>query len=161
MAFNWNRPNSPARVIAALYASEERMPLSGEVLIGAELVESLGVFDIDVRQPPSHRQTLADAPRIPQNPKAVSCRNAFNLAAYLQERHGIRDPTLTIICGAGFRKAASRPRFHSGPEACGALTNLFQYRFKISHFFLARISKDFSNFGTVLAKNRRDQSFPF
>jgi hypothetical protein len=49
MAFYCNRPNSPARVIAALYASEERMPLSGKTLIGAELVECLGEFDIDVR----------------------------------------------------------------------------------------------------------------
>ncbi len=73
----------------------------------------------------------------------------------------LADPILIIIYVAGFRTAASRPWFHSGPEACGAFTNLFQYRFKISHFFLARISKDFSNFGTVLAKNRRNQSFAF
>ena len=60
-------PQFTGRVMAALYASEERMPLSGEALIGAELVEGLGVFDIDVRQPPSHRHTLADAPRIARN----------------------------------------------------------------------------------------------
>ena len=46
------------RVIAALYASEERMPLPGQALIGAELAERLGVLDIDGRQPPSHRRTL-------------------------------------------------------------------------------------------------------
>jgi hypothetical protein len=33
------------RVIAALYASEERMPLSGQALIGAELAERLGALD--------------------------------------------------------------------------------------------------------------------
>ena len=46
------------RVIATLYASEERMLLSGQALIGAELAERLGVLDIDGRQPPSHRRTL-------------------------------------------------------------------------------------------------------
>lgn len=73
----------------------------------------------------------------------------------------LADPILIIIYVAGFRKAASRPWFHSGPEACGPFTNLFEYRFKISHFFLARIGEDFSNFGIVLAKNRRNQFFAF
>ena len=51
-------PQFTGRVIAALYASEERMPLSGQALIGAELAERLGVLDIDGRQPPPLRRTL-------------------------------------------------------------------------------------------------------
>src|SRR6266850_1933611 len=56
---------------------------------------------------------------------------------------------------------ASIPWFDSAPEAFGTLTNLFQYCFKGSQFFRARIGKDFSNFGSVFAKNRRDQFFAF
>ncbi len=51
-------PQFTGRVIAALYASEERMPLPGQALIGAELAKRLGVLDIDGRQAPSHRRTL-------------------------------------------------------------------------------------------------------
>jgi NAD(P)-dependent dehydrogenase (short-subunit alcohol dehydrogenase family) len=50
------------RVIAALYASPERMALSGQALIGAEIGERLGVVDIDGRQPPSHRETMGGPP---------------------------------------------------------------------------------------------------
>jgi len=70
-------------------------------------------------------------------------------------------PTDPYIPVAGFRKAASRPWFDSAPETLGALTNLFQYCFKSSHFFRARIGKNLSNFGGVFAKNRRDQFFAF
>src|SRR5437899_11191650 len=58
-------------------------------------------------------------------------------------------------------KLASRARFHSGPQALGALPNLFQCRFKGSQLFRARIGKDFPNFGCVFAKNRRDQFLAF
>src|SRR5216684_5264135 len=48
-----------------------------------------------------------------------------------------------------------------GPQTLSALPNLFQCRFKSSQLFRARIGKDFSNFGGVFAKNRRDQFFAF
>jgi NAD(P)-dependent dehydrogenase (short-subunit alcohol dehydrogenase family) len=57
-------PQFTGRVIAALYASEERMALTGQALIGAELVERLGVLDIDGHQPPSHRRTLGAPPEL-------------------------------------------------------------------------------------------------
>jgi hypothetical protein len=45
-------PQFSGRVISALYASKERMSLSGQALIGAKLAERLGVLDIDGRQSP-------------------------------------------------------------------------------------------------------------
>src|SRR6202158_5355763 len=54
---------------------------------------------------------------------------------------------------------SSRPSFDSGPEPLGALTDLFQYCFKTSHFFRTHIGKHFSNFGSVLPKNRPNQFF--
>src|SRR5882672_1916317 len=59
------------------------------------------------------------------------------------------------------RKLALRPWLDSGLEALGALSNLFQCRFKSSQLFRARIGKDSPNFGCVFAKNRRDQFFAF
>src|ERR1700688_4632513 len=70
-------------------------------------------------------------------------------------------PTISLYYVAGFRKAASRPWFHSGPEALGALAYFFQYRFKTSQFFRARIGEDLLNFGGVFPKDRCDQSFAF
>src|SRR6266404_4168528 len=58
-------------------------------------------------------------------------------------------------------KVGSRPWFDSALQALGALPNLLQCRFKSSQLFRARIGKDFSNFGGVFAKNRRDQFFTF
>src|SRR5229473_8420280 len=58
-------------------------------------------------------------------------------------------------------KLASRSSFDSGPQALGALPNLFQYRFKSPQFLRARIGKDFCNLGRVLPKNRSNQSFAF
>src|SRR5215472_17997342 len=55
----------------------------------------------------------------------------------------------------------SRPWFASAPEALGALPNLFQYGFKSSQLFQARIGKDLLNFGGMFPKDRRDQSFAF
>src|ERR1700675_1423313 len=42
------------------------------------------------------------------------------------------------------------------PPALGALANLFQYCFKASQFFRTRVGKNFSNFGSMFAKNRGD-----
>ena len=61
-------PQFTGRVIAALYASQERMPLSGQALIGAELAKRLGVLDIDGRQPPSHRRTLGASHELHETP---------------------------------------------------------------------------------------------
>jgi len=58
-------------------------------------------------------------------------------------------------------KTESGPWFCCTPEAFGALTNFLQDFFETSQFFRARIGKYFSNFGTVFAKNRRDQFFAF
>src|SRR5712675_2175765 len=51
-------PQFTGRVIAAFYASERMMELSGRALIGAELGALLGVTDIDGSQPVSHRYAL-------------------------------------------------------------------------------------------------------
>ena len=63
-ALQLESPQFAGRVIAALYASDERMALSGRALIGAELGERLGVKDIDGRQPPSRRDTLGAPPEL-------------------------------------------------------------------------------------------------
>jgi hypothetical protein len=57
-------PQYTGRVVAALYASERRMALSGQALIGAELGQQLGVTDIDGGQPPSHRATMGGPPEL-------------------------------------------------------------------------------------------------
>ena len=57
-------PQFTGRVIAALYASNERMALSGQALIGAELGKRFGVSDVDGRQPPSHRRSLGAPPKL-------------------------------------------------------------------------------------------------
>jgi NAD(P)-dependent dehydrogenase (short-subunit alcohol dehydrogenase family) len=57
-------PQFTGRVIAALYASDQRMALSGQALIGAELGQQLGVNDIDGGQPPSHRATMGGPPEL-------------------------------------------------------------------------------------------------
>src|SRR6266403_2750367 len=59
------------------------------------------------------------------------------------------------------RKLALRPWFDSSLEALGALSNLFQCRFKSSQLFRARIGKDSPNFGGVFPKNRSNQSSAF
>jgi NAD(P)-dependent dehydrogenase (short-subunit alcohol dehydrogenase family) len=51
-------PQFTGRVIAALYASERMMGLSGRALIGAELGATLGVTDIDGSRPHSDRYTM-------------------------------------------------------------------------------------------------------
>jgi hypothetical protein len=57
-------PEFTGRLIAAMHASADRMVLSGQTLIGAELGERLGVSEADGRHPPSFRQMLGE-PRMP------------------------------------------------------------------------------------------------
>lgn len=52
----------PGRVIDALARDPELMKRSGQVLVGAEVAEELGVKDLEDRQPPSHRQFLGNPP---------------------------------------------------------------------------------------------------
>jgi NAD(P)-dependent dehydrogenase (short-subunit alcohol dehydrogenase family) len=55
-------PQFTGRVIAALYASDDRMRLSGRALIGAELGARLGVTDIDGSAPRSYRYEMGGPP---------------------------------------------------------------------------------------------------
>ena len=57
-------PEFTGRVIGALHSSPERMALSGQTLIGAEIAEKFGISDRDGRLPPSYRGMLGE-PRIP------------------------------------------------------------------------------------------------
>jgi NAD(P)-dependent dehydrogenase (short-subunit alcohol dehydrogenase family) len=57
-------PQFTGRVIAALYAHENLMSLSGRALIGAELGAGLGVTDIDGSIPPSLRAELGAPPEL-------------------------------------------------------------------------------------------------
>jgi NAD(P)-dependent dehydrogenase (short-subunit alcohol dehydrogenase family) len=57
-------PQFTGRVIAALYASERMMELSGRALIGAELGALLGATDIDGSQPASHRYAMGGPPEL-------------------------------------------------------------------------------------------------
>jgi NAD(P)-dependent dehydrogenase (short-subunit alcohol dehydrogenase family) len=53
-------PEFTGRVIAALAGHPDRMRWTGQVLVGAELGEALGVVDIDGTAPSSHRSSLGD-----------------------------------------------------------------------------------------------------
>ncbi len=55
-------PEFTGRVIDALTRDPELMKRSGQVLIGAEIAQELGVADIEGQQPPSHRPFLGDPP---------------------------------------------------------------------------------------------------
>ncbi|MFJ1578788.1 SDR family NAD(P)-dependent oxidoreductase [Streptomyces sp. NPDC088147] len=57
-------PQFTGRVIAALYASDDLMRLSGRALIGAELGAHLGITDIDGGAPLSLRYTLGGPPEL-------------------------------------------------------------------------------------------------
>lgn len=57
-------PQFTGRVIAALYESDQRMPLSGRALIGAEIGAFLGVSEIDGTHPVSHRYTMGGPPEL-------------------------------------------------------------------------------------------------
>ncbi|WP_433228575.1 SDR family NAD(P)-dependent oxidoreductase [Actinomadura formosensis] len=55
-------PQFSGRVIDALARHEDPMRWSGQVVIGAELGEELGVVDVDGSRPRSHRAMLGDPP---------------------------------------------------------------------------------------------------
>lgn len=55
-------PQFSGRVIDALARQEDPMRWSGQVVIGAELGEELGVVDVDGGRPRSHRAVLGDPP---------------------------------------------------------------------------------------------------
>ncbi|MDI5964892.1 hypothetical protein [Streptantibioticus silvisoli] len=57
-------PGFTGRVIAALYASDELMALSGRALIGAELGAHLGVTELDGTAPRSLRYTQGGPPEL-------------------------------------------------------------------------------------------------
>jgi NAD(P)-dependent dehydrogenase (short-subunit alcohol dehydrogenase family) len=57
-------PEFTGRIIGALHVSPERMALSGQTLIGAELAVKFGLQDRGDRQPPSYRGMLGE-PRVP------------------------------------------------------------------------------------------------
>ncbi len=55
-------PEFTGRVIDALARDPEVMKRSGQVLIGAEIAQELGVVDTEGQRPPSHRPFLGDPP---------------------------------------------------------------------------------------------------
>ena len=57
-------PQFTGRVISALYNSQDRMALSGQALIGAELGFQLGVNDVNGSWPVSYRNTLGSPPEL-------------------------------------------------------------------------------------------------
>lgn len=59
---NAETPEFTGDMIVALHNSDERMALSGQTLIGAELAQRLGVTDRDGRQPMSYRGMLGQPP---------------------------------------------------------------------------------------------------
>jgi NAD(P)-dependent dehydrogenase (short-subunit alcohol dehydrogenase family) len=52
----------PGRIIDALHRDPALMDRTGQVLVGAEIAQELGVADVDGNQPPSHRPFLGDPP---------------------------------------------------------------------------------------------------
>ncbi|AHE54246.1 SDR family NAD(P)-dependent oxidoreductase [Sphingomonas sanxanigenens] len=61
---NAETPEFTGRVIAAIHADPDRMALTGQTLIGAEMGERYGIVDAGDKQPPSFRAMLGE-PRIP------------------------------------------------------------------------------------------------
>lgn len=61
---NAETPEFTGRIIGALHRSPERMALSGQTLIGAEIAQHFGLTDAGGKQPPSYRDMLG-APRTP------------------------------------------------------------------------------------------------
>ncbi|ONM48420.1 SDR family NAD(P)-dependent oxidoreductase [Nocardia donostiensis] len=55
-------PEFTGRVIDALARDPELMTRTGQVLIGAEIAQELGVADMQGQRPPSHRPFLGDPP---------------------------------------------------------------------------------------------------
>lgn len=62
--FKRESPQFTGRVITALYASDQRVKLSGHALIGAELGAKLGVTDIDGIAPLSYRYEMGGPPEL-------------------------------------------------------------------------------------------------
>src|SRR5712675_341356 len=62
--FKRESPQFTGRVIAALYASDQRMKLSGHALIGAELGAKLDVTDVDGIVPVSYRYEMGGPPEL-------------------------------------------------------------------------------------------------
>lgn len=61
---NAETPEFTGLIIGALHQSPDRMALSGQTLIGAEIAQKLGIKDINQKQPPSYRGMLGE-PRSP------------------------------------------------------------------------------------------------
>jgi len=61
---NAETPEFTGRLIAAVHADPDRMSLSGQTLIGAELAERYAITEEGGRKPPSYRKALGE-PRIP------------------------------------------------------------------------------------------------
>lgn len=61
---NAETPEFTGQLIAMVHRDPDRMSLSGQTLIGAELAERYGVTDTEGRRPPSFREMLG-SPRIP------------------------------------------------------------------------------------------------
>jgi len=57
-------PQFTGRVVTALYASDQRMKLSGHALIGAELGAKLDVTDVDGIVPVSYRYEMGGPPEL-------------------------------------------------------------------------------------------------
>jgi NAD(P)-dependent dehydrogenase (short-subunit alcohol dehydrogenase family) len=55
---NWETPEFTGLVIERLWSRPERMAVSGETLIGAELGQRFGIADIDGKQPRLYTETL-------------------------------------------------------------------------------------------------------
>lgn len=66
---NAETPEFTGRLIAALHDDPERMAMSGETFVGAELAKRYGITEAEGRKPPSYREMLG-APR-PRNPAIV------------------------------------------------------------------------------------------
>lgn len=65
----WETPEFTGLVLDALYRDPDRMALSGQALIGAELGERYGIRDTDGKQPVSYRPTMGE-PAMPFTPAA-------------------------------------------------------------------------------------------
>lgn len=62
-------PELTGRVIDAIAKDPDYMSKTGLILVGAEVAQEYGVFDIDGKQPPSHRPVLGDPAQ--SNPAVV------------------------------------------------------------------------------------------
>jgi hypothetical protein len=84
-------PRFTGRIIAALYASESMMDLSGRALIGAELGMTLRVTDVDGNQPLSHRYMMGGPPRVASIAHRVSvARSVSDTPVARQAEYGRR-----------------------------------------------------------------------